>query len=592
MFFSILNVLLGIHAFATHVVGTELTYRFLGESQYQITYTLYRDCSGTPAPFATNLLIKSASRSLFMQYMLVREGTGQPVSNACNGSTTCEGGNVAGVEKYVYSAIVTLTERCPDWKFSVSDCCRSAAISSLVDPANQGIYTEAFLDNSSGNNSSPHSTSVLMSSVCRGQQASLNLSCTDDDGDSVVYRLSPALSGEGVEVAYSPGYSFDRPVTGSEIVRLDPVSGELTFTPAANEIALFHIRMTEYRDGVLIGETMRDIQLNILSCSNALPAIQSADVDQGVVSVCAGSLLFMDIGSTDPDEDQTLTLSSNTLINGASITNIAGHRPRLSFRWIPETADIRTAPYRLDVTVKDNACPVIGSRTYSLLIYVKQPVNAQVITYPTKCEGSAEGSAEVITNSGEALTSIWSTGTRGNYQGGLPSGWYAVTVSNGACSLTLPVEIAYLHSKPEAAIKGETMICASSEIELQATGGILYSWENGHSGSNIKVDNQGVYTVTVEDQNGCKSTVSHQVQIAECGSESIALSSHGSYFSIHLNGFSYKSRITVYNASGQLISSFSTDKSDEIIDQHVSSGGLYVIRVETLGRTFIEKIVI
>ena len=37
-------------SFASHMAGADLTYEYIGNGQYLVTFTLYRDCFGIPAP--------------------------------------------------------------------------------------------------------------------------------------------------------------------------------------------------------------------------------------------------------------------------------------------------------------------------------------------------------------------------------------------------------------------------------------------------------------------------------------------------------------------------------------------------------------
>ena len=53
-------------------------------------------------------------------------------------------------------------------------------------------------------------------------------------------------------------------------------------------------------------------------------------------------------------------------------------------------------------------------------------------------------------------------------------------------------------------ISGESIFCPGESIELTATGGFTnYNWSTSESGSNIVVNNGGIYCVTVTDDNGC-----------------------------------------------------------------------------------------
>ncbi len=61
----------------------------------------------------------------------------------------------AGFKQIEYSGTVVFHQKCADIIFSVTDCCRNSAISSIHNPDAQPLYVEATLNNVTGENSSP-----------------------------------------------------------------------------------------------------------------------------------------------------------------------------------------------------------------------------------------------------------------------------------------------------------------------------------------------------------------------------------------------------------------------------------------------------
>ena len=47
----VLLIFLRISSFASHIVGGEMNYKYLGNGNYKITLTVYRDCINGRAPF-------------------------------------------------------------------------------------------------------------------------------------------------------------------------------------------------------------------------------------------------------------------------------------------------------------------------------------------------------------------------------------------------------------------------------------------------------------------------------------------------------------------------------------------------------------
>jgi hypothetical protein len=61
---SILSILMGLNAKATHNYGGEITYEWVSASTYNVRLVLYVDCQGPPPTASININIASASCAL------------------------------------------------------------------------------------------------------------------------------------------------------------------------------------------------------------------------------------------------------------------------------------------------------------------------------------------------------------------------------------------------------------------------------------------------------------------------------------------------------------------------------------------------
>lgn len=97
---------------------------------------------------------------------------------------------------------------------------------------------------------------------------------------------------------------------------------------------------------------------------------------------------------------------------------------------------------------------------------------------------------------------VWSTReTTGTIQVSSP-GTYAVTVTDGACSLVDSVEVSFYPS-PVVDLGADTLLTASQTLTLDAGSFVSYQWNTGATTQTITVNTMGDYSVTVTDTNGC-----------------------------------------------------------------------------------------
>lgn len=110
----------------------------------------------------------------------------------------------------------------------------------------------------------------------------------------------------------------------------------------------------------------------------------------------------------------------------------------------------------------------------------------------------------------------WSTGEKTESIVVKQSGTYSVKVISqfGCATLSQPVEVV-VNPIPTLIANEQLKICTSlnEQVELKAEAGyVRYTWGSStENTSNIKVNKPGLYTVQVEDANGCKAIKSFEV---------------------------------------------------------------------------------
>lgn len=374
---------------ANHAVGAELTYECLGGNQYRLTYAFYRDCVSIAAPTSVNINYSSSCFTSSTVNLIPVAGTPTQIVSVCPSvQTTCNGGAYTGVEEWIYSGVVTLAGTCVDWTFSTAVCCRNAAITTVNNVTNYQLYVFALLNNSDGNcNNSPDFINRPILKACLNQQVCFSNAVSDIDGDSVSYQMITPLSAAGSAIQYLFPFSSTQPVLSSPPVNFNPNTGELCMVATQVDISPYGLLVSEFRNGVLIGQVERDIQIEVQSCNNQNPFITG--FDGGPIksrNVCPGVPTSFFLLSFDTDSIDQTTISWNSGIPAAQFSSWGGHRDSATFSWTPTLTDVATNPHCFSVTVMDDHCPYTNSiiANYCLTVLDSSSATCQINTIEEK----------------------------------------------------------------------------------------------------------------------------------------------------------------------------------------------------------------
>lgn len=372
---------------ASHAMGADLTYSCIGNNIYQVTLKFYRDCAGVSAPSSAPITIRSVSCNITLNVTLQQDilNSGIEVSPLCPQQlqySSCNGGSLPGVQVYTYTGTITLPAQCADWEISWVHCCRNGAITNLA--STPSMYINAFINNTNAVtpcNNSPTFSNLPVPYICAGQLFNYNHGIIEPDGDSVVYSMISPMTTNGAPIAFATGYSVTNPViTSNNQFNVSQTSGQLNFQPSGPQVCVLAMRVCEYRNGNLIGCTMRDIQVVVLNCSNKLPYTTYYSnmtgggqlIDSNSLEICPGDTLKVQIHGLDQNVNDILNFTSNiaTSLPGASYTT-SGTNPVVGqFTWAPSVND--TGYHYFNVSIKDNACPIIGQQHYAFDIKVNK----------------------------------------------------------------------------------------------------------------------------------------------------------------------------------------------------------------------------
>lgn len=290
---------------ATHIVGGEMTYRCLGNNQYEISLVVFRDCFYGQPWFdnPASIGVFNASNQFVQQFLISPTGndTLQPMltsecfvapPDVCVHTTT-------------YRQVVTLPPVPGGYTLAYQRCCRNQTIVNIVNPLGTGAtysvtISEAALQQC---NSSPQFNQWPPIYICVGEPLSVDQSATDADGDSLVYKLCEPFSGasQAFPAPQPPGPPPYIPVTwinppynvnnmlngtpGDPPLAIDPVTGLLTALPNTIGQFVVGICVEEYRNGQLIGTMRRDFQYNVGLCGQTVSAFFAPEIQCGNLAV-------------------------------------------------------------------------------------------------------------------------------------------------------------------------------------------------------------------------------------------------------------------------------------------------------------------
>ena len=269
-------------AMASHIVGGEFTYVYLGDSisggahynKYKVSLSIYEDClngepqailQDNPAFLAAYSISHSISGTLvYTPYNLdtnvnfISDPT-VPVNfnNSCvsNIPATC-------LIKKTFVKTYAFLANAYGYVISYQRCCRNASVANIEDPGDQGSTYYCVIPPGTIINNSAVFKNYPPQIICLNNPLYYDNSATDADDDSLSYGFCSALVGANESqikpyplsppfdsVQYISPYSSQAPFTGYPPIQINPVTGIITGTPNRIGRYLVTVFCNEYRHG-------------------------------------------------------------------------------------------------------------------------------------------------------------------------------------------------------------------------------------------------------------------------------------------------------------------------------------------------------
>jgi gliding motility-associated-like protein len=297
---------LALTAKASHIVGGDMYYDYLGNNNYRVYIVLYRDCASTGAQFddPLSLGVFDVNNNLVTSFNIPFPGsTFLPVvfNNPC---VTPPSGICT--ERAIYTTVINLPPTPGGYTLSYQRCCRGPNITNLSNPDDTGLTLTTQITGTASNalvNSAPRFVNYPPLVICNNENLFFDHSATDPDGDILTYELVTPNAGATSfnpapapppgppygPVIWSGGNSAIQPLGPGSTTTIDPNTGQLFVD--ANNLGLYvvGIRVNEWRNGVIINSQTRDFLFRVVNCVITLQAEVTEQEDSpGFVSYCQG----------------------------------------------------------------------------------------------------------------------------------------------------------------------------------------------------------------------------------------------------------------------------------------------------------------
>ncbi len=511
---------------ATHIVGGELNYKCLGNNNYEISLTVFRDCyNGNPAAYFDD----PASVGIFdidNERVTAINGDGQILMALMEDDTldptlfdsclvippdVC-------VHTTTYRQIINLPPIAGGYQLAYQRCCRNQTILNIVDPLATGATYYNYISEKALNecNSSAVFKEWPPNYICADAPIFFDHSAVDIDGDSLVYKLCTPFEGADQQVPMpqppnlppydsitwlNPPYSLED-MMGGVPLSIDPVTGLLTGTPNTVGQFVVGICVEEYRNGELISTTKRDFQYNVGICGEVISSFFNPAVD------CDGFTVDFDNQSQDANQYYWDFGDPNTTNDFSTLTN-----PSYTY---PDTG-------LYEITLIAGPNEVCSDTSYST-VYVQIP--SLFVDFDLSIIDGCVFPAEVSFDdlSFDTLSTIvawdweFSDGTSSTDQDPV---WYLEEPGNYIATLTATAENGCQVSHTdfisidvlELGLQDSAKICVGDQVVLNpgSNPSYTYQWSSGQTLSNAQSPSPTAsppetttYYVTVNDLQGCQ----------------------------------------------------------------------------------------
>ena len=361
---------------ATHNRAGEIVYHQTEETTIEASIITYTKLSSIPADRDSLEICWGDGTCQWVERVNGPNGEGEPIGTDS--------------KLNIYTAAHTYTEQ-GQYTVYMTDPNRNSNILNVNPPNSDNVpfHLQALISVLDFDAASSNHSPVLLSlplDIAFTQQAFYHApNGFDEDGDSLAYQLIAPLQSLDEEVSI---YFFPNEIEPSadNIVSLDELTGMFVWdSPQIAGVYNIAIKIKEYRDGILIGYTIRDMQIQVDEGGVPPPIPQFTS---GNWLTNPGDLINMDFEIDTEEKTQKVSASGGPfeVENPAVFTAPTSYQTaniNANFSWQTTATHARLQPYQVIFRQEDNYYDTYGAVTLSsLLIYVTSETSSATTITP------------------------------------------------------------------------------------------------------------------------------------------------------------------------------------------------------------------
>jgi gliding motility-associated-like protein len=523
---------------AAHLKGGYIEYKYIGPTpgqpgfkRYLITVYQYLDCASAGGQIDENVFLGvfNSTTNQILYTTIVPLGATKIIQKR---SFDCiENPPVVCYRIDSYSTIEDFQDNSTGYTLSVQRCCRIAGINNVANSSNTGVtYTIKINASSTGGtllmNSSPIFSQSDTALVCAKNGFTFPFKATDPDNDSLVYSFTAGLNTPTREAKPNPPFNppfpeltyagqgeSDQPMGAT--VGINSYSGIISgIAPAQAGDYVVAVLVGEYRNGVKVAETRKEIHITVGNCN-----VPRATLPANIINCNDFQVLF---------ENQSYAPGINSYyweFGVPGMTSDTSTLPKPNFTY-PDTGVFKAKL----VVNRGGACP--DSTVTDVKIFPGFSADfsylgvCRLLPYQFKDESKTAygtvnswrwnfGDPASIIDTSIIQHPAYTYQTNNTYQVSL------IASSSKGCIDTVTKQVIIVDKPSVNLAFRDTLICKSDSVQLQATGPGNYSWTPGINIINASTASPivfpkatTVYHVTL-DNAGCNAFDSVRVSVVD-----------------------------------------------------------------------------